>query len=112
MNMRKPTAIEKIALDLISRYYTPQNFEKAVKQNINLAELITSQLGVEWVKAIRGFVSIYKNFTNDGDILTPENVVYWLSLHNPSLSVKIKQTRENYKWFEKQVMNIKRLFGI
>ena len=110
--MRKPTSIEKIALDLISKYYNPRNFDDAVKKNINLADLIFSQFGKEWIGMIRGLISFYKNFTNDGDILTPENVVYWLSLYNPSLATKIKETRENYKWFEKQVNNVKRLFGI
>ena len=102
--------LEEISANLIVKYLkdkSEKELRTTIKQRINLAEVISLVLSTEIIKIIRIAASFYQ-----ADGVSPDVVLNLLDLQRPELTRVIRESQENYIWFKKNVIQVKRLFGI
>jgi hypothetical protein len=104
----QPNAIEKIFLGLLNNY-NPEHLNLAVRQKISIANLIVQFLPPVMLKTIRLAASLYRN---QGNVLSTENMINYLELTRPDLANIFKSSLDSKRWLNKQIVDIKRLFGL
>jgi hypothetical protein len=102
--------LEDVSANLIVRCLSDKSekdLKETIKKRINLADTLSAIIPSNLIKIIRVAASFYQ--VNG---ITPELVLRLLDMQRPDLVRVIKESKENYEWFKKNVRDCKRLFGI
>lgn len=104
--MEKPNALEQVTLSIISGF-KPDDLRHAVQRRARLVDLIQTFMPPVAIKAIRLSASLYRS---DGNLLTYDTFMSWLSLQRPELHQTILESQENIRWVQRNLKEIKRMF--
>lgn len=80
----------------------------AIRNNIDLSQEILRNVEPEMIKLIR--IITMSVFRNDG--LNSDTILEYISVYNPKIVKIIRETKEGVKWYDRQVKNVKRMFGL
>ena len=80
----------------------------AIRNNVDLSQEISRNVEPEMIKLIR--IITMSVFRNDG--LNSDTILEYISVYNPKIVKIIRETKEGIKWYDRQVKNVKRMFGL
>lgn len=96
--------VEEIFLNIISQF-TPEQLTEAIQRDVSLAELICEHAPF-LIAIAKPFVGIY---SSQLCLLKADNMLAYLRQHRPDLAAVINGSKQNYKWLEKNIIEIKKL---
>jgi hypothetical protein len=96
-------SVEKVILSIIENF-KPIDIDWAAKRNVDLVLLIEYNLQKSLIDQIKNIATMYYEDINN---ISTENVLVWLKSERPDLFNAILSSKQNLKWFDRQVNNMK-----